>query len=298
MKKPSVLLLAACLVDVSIVVSTAPQFQPIIPGQQWVRVGYLNMSEPAQQCPIPWSRIDSPIASCGKKNTTQYCDSLQVPTAGVKYQQVCGRFRGYQVGRPDAFCEGGGLEKYYVDGISITYGSPGKRRHVHTYAVGKYERYDGASCPCAGGMDPPSFLTGSDYYCESGVGVRHSEPMEGVFYSSDVLWDGEQCGIFEVMCCSPPTLPWFCKTFPTPISEDLEIRICTDETVENENVALEFFELYILGKFKYSLSTMHKKMRPRCSIMLNNVSQIQNVSFLKLCAWRIWWVNVLILSCI
>ena len=251
MKKPSVLLLAACLVDVSIVVSTAPQFQPIIPGQPWERVGYLNMSDPGQQCPIPWNRIDSPIASCGKKNTTEYCDSLPVPTAGVKYQQVCGRFRGYQVGRPDAFCAGarGGLENYYVDGISITYGSPGKRRHVHTYTVGKYERNNCASCPCAGGTDPPPFLDGSDYYCESGFGIPDSEPIVGVFYSSDVLWDGQQCGNSEGTCCSPPTLPWFSKTFPTPITEDLEVRICMDEALANENVALDFFELYILRKF-------------------------------------------------
>ena len=276
MKKLSFLLLAACLLDVTIAVTTVPQFLPNIRGQQWIRVGYLNMSDPAQQCPIPWSHIESPIASCGKKSTTEGCDSLNVSTSGAKYQQVCGRFRGYQVGRPDAFyyssCSC--IETHYVDGISITYGSPGNRHHVHTYAVGKYERNNIASCPCAGGTAPPSFVNGSDYYCESGFGVRQSEPIEGEFYSSDVLWDGKQCGNSEVTCCSPPTLPWFCKTFPTPISEDLEVRICTDETVENENVALEFFELYILGKFKYSLSTAHKKMRSRCSIMLNNVTKM------------------------
>ena len=251
----NLLLLAACLVDVTIAVTNPPQFQPSIPGQQWVRVGYLDMSDPAQQCPIHWNRIDSPIASCGRKSTTEGCDSLQVSTSGARYQQVCGWFRGYQVGRPDAFDPSGSLETYYVDGISITYGSPGKRHHVHTYAVGKYERNDIASCPCAGGSDPPSFVNSSDYYCESGFRIpsADSEPIAGVFYSSDVLWDGEKCGNSEVRCCSPPTLPWFCKTFPIPISEDLEVRICTDETQQNENVALELFELYILRKFKYSL---------------------------------------------
>ena len=247
----SLLLLAACLVDMTIAVTNPPQFQPSIPGQQWVRVGYLDMSDPEQQCPIHWNRIDSPIASCGRKSTTESCDSLQVSTSGARYQQVCGWFRGYQVGRPDAFdsilCSC--IETHYVDGISITYGSPGNRRHVHTYAVGKYERNDSASCPCAGGMEPPSFVNASDYYCESGSA---SNTMEGVFYDSDVLWDGKKCGYSEGICCSPPTLPWFCKTFPTPISEDLEVRICTDETQENENVALELFELYILRKFKYS----------------------------------------------
>ena len=257
-RKMSLLLLAACLVDVTIAVTNPPQFQPSIPGQLWVRVGYLDMSDPAQQCPIHWKRIDSPIASCGKKSTTIGCDSLQVSTSGARYQQVCGWFRGYQVGRPDAFdvntpCSSSCIETHYVDGISITYGSPGKRRHVHTYAVGRYEINDSASCPCAGGMDPPPFVNASDYDCESGFGNPGSEPIKGEYYPEDVLWDGKQCGNSEVECCSPPTLPWFCKTFPTPTSEDLEVRICTDETQENENVALELFELYILRKFKYSL---------------------------------------------
>ena len=43
-------------------------------------------------------------------------------------------------------------------------------------------------------------------------------------------------------------LPWFCKTFPTPISEDLEVRICTDQDLNDENVAIESFELYIQGE--------------------------------------------------
>ena len=49
-------------------------------------------------------------------------------------------------------------------------------------------------------------------------------------------------------CCNSSNLPWFCKTFPTPITEDLEVRICTDEEIDSENVAIEFFELYIQGK--------------------------------------------------
>ena len=42
--------------------------------------------------------------------------------------------------------------------------------------------------------------------------------------------------------------PWFCKTFPTHISDDLEVRICLDQDNNNEDVAIEFFELYIHSK--------------------------------------------------
>ena len=250
MKRYDYLQLAACLVGM---VTAVPPFPSDIRGQQWVRVGYLNMSDPAQQCPIPWKTISS-RALCGKKTRSgAYCDSLQIVTNGARYKQVCGRFKGYQIGTPDAFYMYTArhnipdIETYYVDGISITYGSPGNRRHVFTYAAGETEQNYTSACPCAGGMSPPQ-LVGSDYYCES------TDLIDG--YYDDVLWDGQQCGNSEVECCSRPSLPWFCKTFNTTISEDLEVRICTDEDVmTNENVALESFELYILRKLNVLFKT-------------------------------------------
>ena len=69
-----------------------------------------------------------------------------------------------------------------------------------------------------------------------------------MFYYADVLWDRQLCRNDEVTCCDPLNIPWFCKTFPTNITENLEVRICLDEGPDNENVALEFFELYILSE--------------------------------------------------
>ena len=215
-------------------------------------VGSLDMTDPTQKCPDSWQKFTSPRSSCGKKSNGPGvpCDSLNMTTSGASYQKVCGRFRGYQRGSPGAFNGNVGLgyniEGYYVDGVTVTYGSPGKRHHVFTYTAGYRETPPhGGSCPCAGGNSSPSFV-GSDYYCESG------NPGPGAVgtdvYSSDVLWDGQQCGGNESTCCNPPDLPWFCKTFPTPISENLEVRICTDESVDNENVLIEFFELYIQGE--------------------------------------------------
>ena len=54
MKIPGYVQLAACLVGTVIAV---PPFPSDIRGQQWVRVGYPNMSDPARQCPIPWKRF-------------------------------------------------------------------------------------------------------------------------------------------------------------------------------------------------------------------------------------------------
>ena len=212
-------------------------------------VGYLDMTDPTQQCPDSWQSITSPRSSCGKKSNAP-CDSLKITTSGASYQTVCGRFRGYQIGTPDAFTKviysiATSIETYYVDGVTVTYGSPGNRHHVYTYAAGFQETNILGSCPCTGVNSVPLFL-GSDYYCESG------NPGPGYvltqLYSSDVLWDRQQCGGNEGTCCNPLDLPWFCKTFPNPISEDLEVRICTDESLDNENVAIESFELYIQGE--------------------------------------------------
>ena len=224
---------------------------PNVPGHQWVKVGYLNMTDPTQQCPDSWQNVTSPRAACEKKsNGIPYCDSVNITTNGASYQKVCGRLRGYQVGSPDGFRTFTGyqsnIEMFYVDGVSITYGSPGNRQHVYTYAAGNREYYFPSSCPCAQGTSPPDFI-GSDYYCESGN--NETTDYYTVFYYADVLWDRQLCNHDEVTCCNPPDLPWFCRNFPTPITEDLEVRICLDEGLDNENVALEFFELYILGEY-------------------------------------------------
>ena len=241
-------LFAMCLLKIAFVCSTPP-FLTNTPGREWKMVGYLDMTDPSQQCPDSWLKIASPRSSCGKR-TMQTCDSLSIPTAGASYQKVCGRFRGYQIGTTDAFYDvlhlGVNIETHFADGVIVTYGSPGRRQHVYSYVAALWESVGGTICPCAGGAAPPLFV-GSDYYCESGNPVQEYHPTS--MYSSDVLWDRQQCGGNETTCCDPPDIPWFCKTFSTQISEDLEVRICTDESsVDNENVAIESFELYIQGE--------------------------------------------------
>ena len=125
---------AICLLNMKIVSSTS-SFLPNTPGMEWRMVGYLNMTDPTQQCPVSWQTFTFPRSMCGKK-TTAACDSLNIPTAGASYRTVCGRFRGYQMGSPDAFGlinSAFNLENEYVDGISITYGSPGNRHHVYIH---------------------------------------------------------------------------------------------------------------------------------------------------------------------
>lgn len=212
----------------------------------WTRVAYLDTTDPLQQCPSSLASISTPRASCAKKTDGNGCDSVPIRVSVKSYQTVCGRFRGYQIGTADAFNYRSSrtIEEAYVDGISITYGASGSRHHVFTYAASFVENTNLANCPCAGGSAPQSFV-GSDYHCESGNPDESQKYNGTARYYADPLWDGQQCGGNEATCCNKPNLPWFCKTLSEPVSDNLEVRICTDEGLANENVALDYFELFV-----------------------------------------------------
>ena len=110
----------------------------------------------------------------------------------TSYHRICGKARGYQRNIIDAFrgppdSSNNKNINDYVDGLSITLGSP--RKHVWTYAAEFSETGDAAfthNCPCAA-------IHG--YYCESEfAGAVFTDP---VFYTSNPLWDGSGCIISD-----------------------------------------------------------------------------------------------------
>ena len=134
------------------------------------------------------------------------------------------------------------INSYYVDGMSITYGSP--RKHVWTYAVGLSDDYNYPTynCPCAKvpGPAPPSFVS-DHFYCESGDTGTYS--YSGV-YINDPLWDGAGCGAGN-NCCSQPGMSWFCRTLPQDVEGDIEVRLCSNQHPDNEDLYLELLAIYI-----------------------------------------------------
>ena len=121
------------------------------------------------------------------------------PTGGLQYSQVCGRIIGYQFGYPGAFVDskGKGIDGPYVDGVSLTYGSP--RQHIWTFAnaIDKYPLNYEHKCPCTNVTEQrpipiPSFV-GNDYFCETGVPPGEGwDPIR--YFPADPLWDGGGCG--------------------------------------------------------------------------------------------------------
>ena len=220
----------------------------------WMRVSYLNMSDPTEDCP-PGFRLyeENGIRACGRpETTTGYCQAAVFPTSHINYTEVCGRMIGYQYGTPDGinpYRSTYDINTYYVEGVSLTYGSP--RQHIWTFINAIQENtflhIDGQrSCPCApnsgiSNIAPPSFV-GNDYFCESGAPIT---AQLNTFYTNDPLWDGKQCGIKEKPCCNFPGLPWFHKELQIPTNENIEMRLCANDGTQNEDTPINFFEIYV-----------------------------------------------------
>ena len=208
----------------------------------WMQVIDVDMDRDTS-CLAQWHYITSPRRLC--LGYVIGCAPAHFYVKGVSYEHICGQAKAYQKGNTDAFHTAASIDNVYVEGISITLGSP--RKHVWTYAAGLSDdgnlRANYYNCPCAThpGEDPPSFV-GNDYYCESGdVGSHESPP----YYLSDPLWDGKGCGNRN-SCCAKVGMPWFYKKLPVPVAEDFEVRICKDESHTREDVAVEKLELFVI----------------------------------------------------
>ena len=205
----------------------------------WMRVADLDMTDPTQQCPRQFRLITSPRRVCGKSTDSSGCDATYYETHNLQYSKVAGRAAGYMQNTADGLvtgprCPSCNINKPYVDGISITHGYP--RVHIWTYAGSHNPHID--YCPCtidaSFGQSQPNFV-GSDYYCEVASSM------------TDRLWDGEGCTGREVPCCQRvrERSGWFIKEINAPSTNDIEVRICTDEERSNEDIWVERFELYV-----------------------------------------------------
>ena len=206
----------------------------------WMQVVDVDMNRD-ESCPETWQNITTPGRLC--QGNDAGCFSAHFYTNEIAYEHICGQVVGYQKGSTDAFgIRTSSLDSVYVDGVSITTGSP--RQHVWTYAVGLSDdgNYATSNCPCATnpGPSPPAFV-GNDYYCESGdVGSFERTP----YYLSDPLWDGNGCSSTNG-CCSQIGMPWFYKRLPQQIAGDFEVRICKNQAHADEDIAIEKVELYV-----------------------------------------------------
>ena len=220
-------------------------------GGGWTRLAYLDMSDSTVNCPSGFRLYQSgSVRACGRPVTSSgSCVSVEFPSNGMSYSQVCGRVTGYQYYTPDAVVHGlnhNNLNGDYVDGVSITRGSP--RQHVWTLIAGLHEGYINthheATCPCSTGstQQVQSFVS-DHYFCESAI---TTDIWQQQLYTSDPLWDGQSCGSTETACCNVPDIPWFHRDYCNTTTTDyIELRVCGDEGTDNEDVPVSYYEIYV-----------------------------------------------------
>ena len=211
---------------------------------EWIRIAYLNMTDPSQSCPSRWREYtNNGVRVCGRPlNSNNNGHSVVYSVGGRMYTKMCGRIIGYQVGHPDGFHHGRfqTIDHVYVDGVRITRGSP--RKHVWTFAADSSETGDTA-CPCdSGSSSTPLSFVGNNYYCESGN--PNSTSINYFLYANDPLWDGKQCSSEGTCCGNGRSPPWFSVTLDNPTSDFLEVTITSNDDI-SEDTPIELLEIYI-----------------------------------------------------
>ena len=220
-------------------------------GPGWRRVAFINMTDPNQDCPQGLNLTDYSIRSCGRAHSEGNCSSpLVFPVNGSQYSQVCGRVTAYRWGATGAFVgynsPTGSIDGVYVDGLSLTHGSP--RTHIWTFASGIFNGITSddplpeARCPCDPGntFGSPSFV-GNDYFCES-VATLLSILDPYQFFPDNALWDGQD---HLNPCYGLNNPPWFNKTLPVPTTDDIEFRMCLINRFDEANIALQLLEIFV-----------------------------------------------------
>ena len=214
----------------------------------WRRVAYLNMSDATQSCPSGLTLYQfGGVRACGRpESNVGSCASVQFPSNNISYSQVCGRVVGYQYDSPEAISNATGanrndLNSYYVDGVSITRGSP--RQHIWTLMADTVHHF----CPCAsvspGNSTVVQSFVGDHYFCEAGA---VNTGTTGIYFPDDPLWDGQGCDPSETNCCLAPGIPWFHRDYgDTTTTDYIELRVCGDERRSNEDSPVGYYEIYV-----------------------------------------------------
>ena len=208
----------------------------------WMRVAELNMTDTSQQCPNGLVERDSSgTRRCEIDDFSSGCFPTMYSTLNVSYTKVCGRITAYQVGSTNSFRRfyenfQTTIDSVYVDGVSLTHGSP--RQHIWTFAVALERISEGglasSACPCQNVLSPPLYV-GEDYFCDAGYDDYETDEFG---LQTAPLFDETDC-----LCCDNP--PWFYKQLPQPTTDDIEMRVCRDQNVNNENIGIQVITIFI-----------------------------------------------------
>ncbi len=216
----------------------------------WMKVAQLDSTKNPHQCPHPlYLNTQHGNNLCARRETAGGCSEVHYQANGVAYSEVCGKVIGHQWGSPDGpypgTVSGVNINGAYIDGVSITHSSP--RQHIWTFiaAIDESGQSHHTTCPCSNrnspGSSPPSFV-GNDYFCDSGNKQRFHGQL--IFYPNHPLWNGTGCGS-NSDCCTFQNPPWFYKKLGASTSNSVDMRVCRDQVVIDENVLIEKVDIFV-----------------------------------------------------
>ena len=207
-----------------------------VPGN-WRRIAYLSNNTSPVECPMGYELINDPNvpALCRRNPTGARCSSITYSTNENSYSQVCGTIHGSYFGDPDGFGLHGlrsantPLKGNYVDGISLTHGSMNEH-HIWTFsAIVNYDSNPTDICSVCARIKPN--YVGLDYSCD----VLGTQPCRNNC-SPRQIWGSGQC-IGNIT---------FYKNLMQPTSDDIEMRVCTDQAHDDEDIFLSFVEIFVM----------------------------------------------------
>ena len=178
----------------------------------WRRVAYLNLSDQENNgCPSGFEYHNS--MSCRRSSSSVGCSPVTYETNGISYSQVCGTVIAQGINTPDGF-RNRKIGQNYVDGISLTYGSP--RNHLWSYPV----LHNGNCNDCTN--EKPNFVF-SNYFC----------------FSPD-------CSSGMVCSESGCSENWFYRHIEDYITHsNIELRVCRSQSRDDEDIHLIHIEMYV-----------------------------------------------------
>ena len=169
-------------------------------------MAHLNMTDFSEQCPSGFRLYsESGVRACGKPSLVRGCQaSVRFTIHAIPFSEVW---------LPDGI--DGDMVNQYVDGVSLTFGSP--RKHIWSFTAASRE--SDTRCPCSLGAQSANLFIGNDYFCESGNSGSFAQRR----LYPEPLWDGQECRVREAPCCNAAGIPWFHKRLSAATTDFIEI---------------------------------------------------------------------------
>ena len=132
----------------------------------------------------------------------------------IPYSRIYGIVRAYGVDTPDVFNSiSQGINDNYVDGISFIYGMPTNQQHIYSFAATSGSCY-------LNRPNKPNFVS-SDYNCLTTLTMAAS------------------------VCSGSSCLKYFNEELEAPTDQDIEMRVCRDQSRNDEDIVIEDLEIYV-----------------------------------------------------